>query len=249
MDTGFRFLVQSTRLSHCVDTPLPLLNNPFAGLSPCLCHDGFLHQMIAQLRGMLLDKRPNQVLIDVGGVGYLVHIPLSTYSALGDLHSQVTVLVHTHMRDDGISLYGFLTSREKHCFELLIAASGVGPVLAMKILSGISVDQLVPAIRRGDLVALTRIPGVGKKTAERIVLELRDKLAAMEAPGAPRAVSPAGPVEDVVSALVNLGYEEAAAEAAVSACKQQVGTNFEDLLKAALHNLASPVERRARAAH
>src|SRR5579862_2168082 len=137
--------------------------------------------MIAQLRGTLLDKRPNQVLIDVGGVGYQVHIPLSTYSALGDLHSVVTLLVHTHMREDGISLYGFLTSREKHCFELLIAASGVGPVLAMKILSGISVEQLVPAIRRGDIAALTQIPGVGKKTAERIVLELRDKLATMEA--------------------------------------------------------------------
>jgi len=106
--------------------------------------------MIAQLRGTLLDKRPNQVLIDVGGVGYQVHIPLSTYSALGDLHSVVTLLVHTHMREDGISLYGFLTSREKHCFELLIAASGVGPVLAMKILSGISVEQLVPAIRSGE---------------------------------------------------------------------------------------------------
>jgi Holliday junction DNA helicase RuvA len=225
-----------------------VLNNPFAGLSPCLSDESFLHDMIAQLRGTLLDKRTNQVLIDVGGVGYLVHIPLSTYSTLGDLHSQVTLLVHTHMRDDGISLYGFLTSREKHCFELLIAASGVGPVLAMKILSGISVDQLVPAIRSGDLGALTRIPGVGKKTAERIVLELRDKLAAMEAPGAPRAISPAGPIEDVVSALVNLGYEEVAAEAAVTQCKQQTGTNFENLLKAALHKLASPVERRARAA-
>jgi Holliday junction DNA helicase RuvA len=204
--------------------------------------------MIAQLRGTLLDKRPNQVLVDVGGVGYLVHIPLSTYSTLGDLHGQVTLLVHTHMRDDGISLYGFLTSREKHCFELLIGASGVGPVLAMKILSGISVDQLVPAIKSGDIVALTRIPGVGRKTAERIVLELRDKLAAMEIHEPARAASPAGPVADVVSALINLGYERHGAESAVEESKRAVGLNFEELLKAALQKLSSPVERRARAA-
>ncbi len=204
--------------------------------------------MIAQLRGTLLDKRPNQVLVDVGGVGYLVHIPLSTYSTLGDLHGQVTLLVHTHMRDDGISLYGFLTSREKHCFELLIGASGVGPVLAMKILSGISVDQLVPAIKSGDIVALTRIPGVGRKTAERIVLELRDKLAAMEIYEPSRVASPAGPVADVVSALINLGYERHSAESAVEESKRAVGANFEELLKAALQKLSSPVERRARAA-
>ena len=204
--------------------------------------------MIAQLRGTLLDKRPNQVLVDVGGVGYLVHIPLSTYSTIGDLHDQVTLLVHTHMREDGISLYGFLTSREKHCFELLIAASGVGPSLAMKILSGMSVEQLVPAIKSGDIVALTRIPGVGKKTAERIVLELRDKLAAMEIHEPSRVASPAGPVADVVSALINLGYEQHTAEAAVEESKRAVGTDFDELLKAALQKLASPMERRARAA-
>lgn len=204
--------------------------------------------MIGQLRGTLLDKRPNQILVDVGGVGYLVHIPLSTYSALGDLHGEVTVLIHTHMRDDGISLYGFVSSREKHCFELLIAASGVGPVLAMKILSGKSVDDLVPAIRRGDIDALTQIPGVGKKTAERIVLETRDKLAAIEAHQPPRAASPAGPAEDVISALVNLGYERHAAESAVEDVKQKSGPNFEPMLKAALQNLASPTDRRARSA-
>jgi Holliday junction DNA helicase RuvA len=204
--------------------------------------------MIAQLRGTLLDKRPNQVLVDVGGVGYLVHIPLSTYAALGDLHDEVTLLIHTHMRDDGISLYGFLSSRERHCFELLIAASGVGPVLAMKILSGMSVDDLVPAIRRGDIAALTQIPGVGKKTAERIVVELRDKLAAMEAHQPPRAASPAGPAEDVISALINLGYERHAAESAVEESTHKTGLNFEPLLKAALQSLASPVERKARAA-
>ena len=139
-------------------------------------------RMIAQLRGTLGDKRPNQVLVDVGGVGYLVHIPLSTFYALGDLHSNVTLLIHTQVREDAISLYGFLSAREKHLFELLISASGVGPVLALKILSGMSVDDLVPAVRSGDLARLTRIPGVGRKTAERMIVELRDKLAAMEIP-------------------------------------------------------------------
>ena len=130
--------------------------------------------MIAQLRGTLGDKRPNQVLVDVGGVGYLVHIPLSTFYALGDLHSNVTLLIHTQVREDAISLYGFLSAREKHLFELLISAPGVGPVLALKILSGMSVDDLVPAVRSGDLARLTRIPGVGRKTAERMIVELRD---------------------------------------------------------------------------
>src|SRR6185437_224784 len=131
--------------------------------------------MIGHLRGQLADKRPNQVLVDVNGVGYQVSIPLSTFYGLGELRESVTLLIHTHLREDSIALYGFLTSREKQFFELLLSASGVGPVLALKILSGISVDELVPAIRIGDLVRLTRIPGVGRKTAERIVVELRDK--------------------------------------------------------------------------
>src|ERR1700739_5033000 len=138
--------------------------------------------MIGYLHGQLVDKRPNQVLVDVHGVGYQVAIPLSTFYALGELREEVTLLVHTHLREDSIALYGFLTAREKHFFELLISASGVGPALALKILSGMSVDELLPAIRACDLVRLTRIPGVGRKTAERIVVELRDKLAAMEPP-------------------------------------------------------------------
>src|SRR6202795_3483108 len=113
--------------------------------------------MNAQLRGTLADKRPNQVLVDVGGVGYMVHIPLSTFYSLGDLHSNVTLLIHMQVREDVLALYGFLSAREKHLFELLISVSGVGPVLALKILSGMSVDDLIPAIRGADFPKLTRI--------------------------------------------------------------------------------------------
>jgi len=208
--------------------------------------------MIAQLRGTLADKRPNQVLVDVGGVGYLVHIPVSTFYALGDLHSNVTLLIHTQVREDAISLYGFLSSREKHLFELLISASGVGPVLALKILSGMSVDDLVPAVRSGDLARLTRIPGVGKKTAERMVVELRDKLAAMETSEAARQpVATAGAAADVVSALLNLGYEERAAEQAVERAAKDGAAkspeSFETLLRAALQELSAPAQKGARA--
>jgi len=195
--------------------------------------------VIGHLRGTLIDKRPNQILLDVGGVGYQVSIPLSTFYSLGDLHSEVTVLVHTHLREDSIALYGFLTSREKHFFELLLSASGVGPALALKILSGMSVDDLVPAIRRGDLVQLTRIPGVGRKTAERIVVELRDKLAAMEAAEAEKPATRTGIEADAVSALLNLGYDRRLAEKAVAEAKRDgTASGFEALLKTALQQLA-----------
>ena len=206
--------------------------------------------MIAQLRGSLGDKRPNQVLVDVGGVGYLVHIPLSTFYALGDLHSNVTLLIHTQVREDAISLYGFLSAREKHLFELLISASGVGPVLALKILSGMSVEDLVPAVRSGDLARLTRIPGVGRKTAERMIVELRDKLAAMEIPeDARKPAATTGAAGDVVSALLNLGYDQHAAEQAVErAVKNAASETFEDLLRGALQQLTAPAQSSARAA-
>jgi Holliday junction DNA helicase RuvA len=206
--------------------------------------------MIAQLRGSLGDKRPNQVLVDVGGVGYLVHIPLSTFYALGDLHSNVTLLIHTQVREDAISLYGFLSAREKHLFELLISASGVGPVLALKILSGMSVDDLVPAVRSGDLARLTRIPGVGRKTAERMIVELRDKLAAMEIPeDARKPVTTTGTAGDVVSALLNLGYDQHAAEKAVERAGKSGGSEtFEDLLRGALQELTAPAQSSTRAA-
>jgi len=204
--------------------------------------------MIGQLRGRLADKRPNQVLVDIGGVGYLVAVPLSTYAALGDLHTEVTLLIHTHVREDALTLYGFLSAREKHFFEMLLGASGVGPALALKILSGMSVEELVPAIRTGDLARLTRIPGVGRKTAERMVVELKDKLDTVvvvsgEKPAAP---SPAGAEDDVTSALVNLGYEQRAAESAVTEAKRSGASgNFEKLLRAALQVLSAPKGRAA----
>ena len=206
--------------------------------------------MIAQLRGSLGDKRPNQVLVDVGGVGYLVHIPLSTFYSLGDLHSNVTLLIHTQVREDAISLYGFLSAREKHLFDLLISASGVGPALALKILSGMSVDDLVPAVRSGDLARLTRIPGVGRKTAERMIVELRDKLVAMGIPeDARKPVTTTGAAGDVVSALLNLGYDQHAAEQAVErAGKNSASETFEPLLRGALQELTAPAQTSARAA-
>jgi Holliday junction DNA helicase RuvA len=204
--------------------------------------------MIGQLRGRLTDKRPNQVLVDVGGVGYLVQVPLSTYAALGELHTEVTLLIHTHVREDALSLYGFLSSREKHFFEMLLSASGVGPSLALKILSGMSVEELVPAIRGGDLARLTKIPGVGRKTAERIVVELKDKLDAVTVEvERPAATSPAGIEADVVSALINLGYEARAAESAVAEARRENGAgNFEKLLRGSLQSLSAPKGRAAR---
>jgi Holliday junction DNA helicase RuvA len=201
--------------------------------------------MIAQLRGTLSDKRPNQLIVEVGGVGYLVNIPLSTFYALGGLREEVVLLVHTHVREDSLALYGFLTAREKHLFEMLLSASGVGPTLALKILSGMSADELAPAIREGDIARLTRIPGVGKKTAERMVVELRDKLAASEKdPLTPNAAAGRGGVSgDVVSALLNLGYDSRAAEAAVERAGREGEASFEALLRAALHELSAPAQK------
>ncbi len=201
--------------------------------------------MIGLLRGRLLEKRPNQVILDVGGVGYLVAIPLSTFAVLGELHGEVTLLIHTHVREDAFSLYGFLSAREKHLFELLLGASGVGPSLALKILSGMNVEELVPAIRGGDLARLTKIPGVGRKTAERMVVELKDKLddVAVEAEK-PAPASPAGVEADVKSALVNLGYDERTAEAAVAEAKREAGAaSFEKLLRVTLTTLSAPQKR------
>ncbi len=200
--------------------------------------------MIGQLRGKLAEKRPNSVLVDVGGVGYVVAVSLSTYAALGELHTEVTLLIHTHVREDALALYGFISAREKQLFEMLISASGVGPSLALKILSGMSVEELVPAIRGNDLARLTKIPGVGRKTAERMVVELKDRLDAISAEVMmkPAVVSAGGVTDveaDVVSALVNLGYDARAAEEAVKAGARASGAgNFEKLLRAALSGMS-----------
>jgi Holliday junction DNA helicase RuvA len=198
--------------------------------------------MIGQLRGRLVAKQPNQVVVDVGGVGYLVQIPLSTFAGLGELNSETTLLVHTHVREDQIALYGFLTAREKQLFRLLLEASGVGPALAVKLLSGLPLDELVLALRRGDVARLVQIPGVGRKTAERIVVELRDRLAALGMPEEEEKVAVHAPLEaDVLSALLNLGYDRRAAERATAeAARNGVGRGFEELLRAALQHLSRP---------
>ena len=195
--------------------------------------------MIAHLRGKLLVKHPNQAIVDVNGVGYEVTITVPTFSELPTVGSEVALNVHTHVREDQIALYGFLRAAEKQLFEKLITVSGIGPKLAITILSGMPVDEMVGSIRGGDVARLTRIPGIGRKTAERMVLELRDKLPP-QAPG-PEVVTPAiTPVEeDVLSALINLGYQRAAAEKALSAAMQkEKGANFDGLFRATLGALS-----------
>jgi holliday junction DNA helicase RuvA len=204
--------------------------------------------MIGALRGKLIDKRPNQIVVDVGGVGYQVLVPLSTFAGLGTLHAETTLLIHTHVREDQISLYGFLTAREKQCFELLISASGVGPSLALKILSGMGIDELVPAIRKGDLLQLVRIPGVGRKTAERIVVELRDKLVVVDVAEAGKPATRSQLESDVASALVNLGYDARSVEKAIEKARASGDGQFETLLRNALQVLGnSAMQKGARA--
>ncbi len=170
--------------------------------------------MIAHLRGRLLAKHPNQAIVEAGGVGYDVVISVPTFSGLPALGTDVALHIHTHVREDALALYGFLRPAEKSLFEKLITVSGIGPKLAITILSGMPADEMITAIRGNDIAKLTRIPGIGRKTAERMVLELRDKLQAFaETPAAP----PISAVEeDVLSALVNLGYQRTAAERALA---------------------------------
>ena len=190
--------------------------------------------MIAQLRGRLLRKEPQEAVVDVGGVGYRVTIPLSTFYRIGEPGAEVTLLTHTHVREDALALFGFLTTVEQALFERLIAVSGVGPKLAVSVLSGIEAPDLVVALRANDLARLTRIPGVGKKTAERLVLELKDKLQDL-ASSTTAPPPPGGPADDIVSALVHLGYSRAEAErAAERALREHGESRFEDLLRFAL---------------
>jgi len=198
--------------------------------------------MIAFLRGRILDKQPNRIVIDVQGVGYEVHVPLSTYYDLGDAGAEVSLRIHTHVREDALQLYGFLTALEQRLFERLIATSGIGPKLAIAVLSGIEPNGLVAAVQRADVARLTAIPGIGRKTAERIVLELKDRLVHLGVPAgvAAPAGAPAGERlrDDLLSALLNLGYHRAIAEKAVDATLKTNGAPaFEQGLKAALREL------------
>ena len=201
--------------------------------------------MIASLRGNILEKHPNRIVVDVNGVGYDVFVPLSTFYGLGEPGSAITVRIHTHVREDALVLYGFATLLEQELFERLISVSGIGPKVALAVLSGIEPQEFIRAIERGDLARLTAIPGVGKKTSERIVLELKDRLprgkvAAIVAGD----TAPEAPVlrDDVVSALVNLGYHrplaENAAEAAIKTLASTPDAGFERMLKQALRELA-----------
>jgi Holliday junction DNA helicase RuvA len=192
--------------------------------------------MIAHLRGRLLSKQPQQVIVEAAGVGYDVAISVSTYTSLPTEGAEVALHIHTQVREDTLALYGFLDRNEKRIFERLITVSGVGPKLAITIQSGLPSDRLVAALRAQDHATLTRIPGVGKKLAERLVVELKDKLEDM-AVAAP-AVAAAGPAaEDVLSALVNLGYQRPSAQKAIEAAVAKdkgVGEHFDALFRAAL---------------
>jgi len=197
--------------------------------------------MIGLLRGTVLEKQPNRIIVDVQGVGYEVHVPLSTYYDVGDEGSSVTLRIYTHVRDDALQLYGFLTSLEQQVFERLIAVSGIGPKLAVAVLSGIDTTDLVTAVQRGDVARLTAVPGVGRKTAERIVLELKDRLAHLLAPAASGGAAPsAGDSlrDDLLSALQNLGYHRPLAEKAVDTIlKASPDATLEHALRAALREL------------
>ena len=198
--------------------------------------------MIAFLRGRVVEKQPNKVIVDIQGVGYEVFVPLSTYYEIGEVQTDVALRIYTHVREDALQLYGFLTDLERQLFERLIGISGIGPKLAIAVLSGMEPRDLVTAVQGGNVARLTGIPGVGKKTAERIVLELKDRLAQMAAPaaaGGPPAAAGAERLRgDLLSALQNLGYHRPQAEKAIDSILTTLGEpTFERALKSALREL------------
>jgi Holliday junction DNA helicase RuvA len=196
--------------------------------------------VIAHLSGTLLEKRVPRIVIDVAGVGYEVLVPLSTLYATGEIGTAVSLRIHTHVREDALQLFGFATSLELVLFERLIGVSGIGPKLALAVLSGIEPSDLVRAIREADVTRLTRIPGVGKKTAERLVLELKDRLPTEPGDGAAAEPAATGGVRgDVLSALANLGYQRGNVERTVDAVLRRVETrDFEPLLREVLREIS-----------
>jgi Holliday junction DNA helicase RuvA len=196
--------------------------------------------MISQIRGRLASKAPGEIIIDCHGVGYGVRVPLSTFYELPEIEAEVLLQVYTHVREDALHLYGFLTSKEKELFCLLIGVSGVGPKLAINILSGISAANLERALCEGDLMGLTRIPGIGRKTAERMLVELKDKVTAPIGAQAGGLALKQGVLKDALSALVNLGYTRSIAEEAVHEAARRQGDepSLEELLKESLRLLA-----------
>jgi Holliday junction DNA helicase RuvA len=194
--------------------------------------------MIALLTGKIVHKSPEYIILDVNGVGYRVQIPFSTYYELPEGGAQISLNIYTHVKEDAISLYGFRTADEKIFFQLLISVSGIGPKLAKDILSNIQVKELASAIVRGDLARLSAVPGIGKKTAERLVLELKDKVQKLEFVGSSAGgeyLSPTpGIEEDVASALINLGYKEAVVRKALAELRVSPDDSMEQVLKQAL---------------
>jgi Holliday junction DNA helicase RuvA len=207
--------------------------------------------MIAHLSGTLLAKQATAVILDVSGVGYEVIIPLSTFYELEEIGSQVQLRIYTHVREDALQLYGFRTARERELFMRLISVSGIGPALGIKLLSGMSAEEMISSIRTDNLARLTLIPGVGRKTAERLVVELRDKIASLSLPeqedefgvaaSKPAAQSEEAIHTDALSALVNLGYQKSAAEKAIAAALAEGGDiSVESILRRTLRRLARP---------
>lgn len=196
--------------------------------------------MIAHLAGTLLEKHVQRLVVDVGGVGYDLQVPLSTFYAVGEPGARVALRVHTHVREDALQLFGFVTALELSLFQRLIAVSGIGPKVALAVLSGIEPADLIRAVKGSDIARLTRIPGVGKKTSERIVVELKDRLPKMDEPPASDAAPEAGDVRDnVLSALTNLGYQRSSVERTVDAVLRKTEARaFEPLLREVLKSLS-----------